>query len=62
VRYVALILRNPDVATWTFEGRWLVVAETASRVRRDCASVVPCYVERIERLEVEIRALRAQLR
>jgi chaperone modulatory protein CbpM len=67
VRYGALVPRDPDASTWTFEARWLVAAKTASRIRHDFeldahgVSVVLSYVERIERLEAEIRALRAQL-
>ena len=67
VRYGALVPRNPDAPVWTFEARWLVVAKTASRIRRDfeldpyAVSVVLSYLERIGRLEEEIRALRAQL-
>jgi chaperone modulatory protein CbpM len=66
VRYGALVPRDPDAPTWTFEARWLVVARTASRIRHDfeldphAVSVVLSYVERIERLEAEIRALRAR--
>jgi len=67
VRYGALVPRDPAAPTWTFEARWLVVAKAASRIRHDFeldpygVSVVLGYVERIERLEAEIRALRAQL-
>lgn len=67
VRYGALVPHDPDAPAWTFEARWLVVAKTASRIRHDFdldphgVSVVLSYVERIERLEAEIRALRAQL-
>ena len=66
VRYGALVPRDPDAPTWTFEARWLAVAKTASRIRHDfeldphAVSVVLCYVERIHRLEEEVRALRAQ--
>jgi vacuolar-type H+-ATPase subunit B/Vma2 len=66
VRYGALVPQNPEATTWTFEARWLVVAKTASRIRRDFeldphgVSVVLSYLERIERLEAELRALRAQ--
>ena len=66
VRYGALIPQNPEAPTWTFEARWLVVAKTASRIRRDFeldphgVSVVLSYLERIERLEADLRALRAQ--
>jgi chaperone modulatory protein CbpM len=68
VRYGALVPRNPDAPAWTFEARWLVVAKTASRIRHDFeldpygVSVVLSYLERIGRLEDEIRALRAQAR
>jgi hypothetical protein len=67
VRYGALVPRDPDAQTWTFEARWLVVAKTASRIRRDFeldpygVSVVLSYLERIGQLEAEIRALRARL-
>lgn len=67
VHYGALIPRNPDAPVWTFEARWLVVARTASRLRRDFeldthgVSVVLGYVERIDALEAELRRLRAQL-
>ena len=66
VRYGAIVPRDPDSPSWTFEARWLAVAKTASRIRHDfeldphAVSVVLCYVERIERLEHELRALRAQ--
>jgi len=68
VRYGALVPRNPDAPVWTFEARWLVVAKKASRIRHDFeldpygVSVVLSYLERIGRLEDEIRALRAQVR
>jgi hypothetical protein len=67
VRYGALVPRDSAAPTWTFEARWLVVAKAASRIRHDFeldpygVSVVLGYVERIERLEAELRALRAQL-
>ena len=35
VRYGALVPRDPDAPTWTFESRWLVVARTVSRLRHD---------------------------
>lgn len=67
VRYGALVPRDPDAPTWTFEARWLVVARTASRLKHDyeldpyAVSVLLSYVERIESLESELRVLRAQL-
>ena len=66
VRYGALVPQNPEAPTWTFEARSLVVARKASRIRHDfeldphAVSVVLCYLERIERLEAELRALRAE--
>ena len=66
VRYGAIVPRDPDAPSWTFEARWLAVAKTASRIRHDfeldphAVSVVLCYVERIRRLEDELAALRAQ--
>ena len=66
VQYGAIVPRDPDSPTWTFEARWLAVAKTASRIRHDfeldphAVSVVLCYVERIQRLEDELRTLRAQ--
>ncbi len=67
VRYGALVPRDPDAPAWTFEARWLVVARTASRLRHDFeldahgVSVVLSFVDRIEALESELRALRARL-
>ena len=66
VRYGAIVPRDAEATTWTFEARWLAVARTASRIRHDfeldphAVSVVLCYVERMQRLEDELRALRAQ--
>jgi len=66
VRYGAVVPRDPNAAAWTFEARWLVVARTASRIRHDfeldphAVSVVLGYVERIERLQAEIRTLRSR--
>ena len=65
VRYGALVPRDPDAPAWTFEARALTIVKTASRIRHDfeldphAVSVVLCYVERIERLEAELRALKA---
>ncbi|MCC7327716.1 MAG: hypothetical protein IT521_13040 [Burkholderiales bacterium] len=67
VAYGALVPRDPDAPTWTFEARALVVARTASKLRHDFeldahgVSVVLSYVERIEQLQSEIRRLRAQM-
>jgi hypothetical protein len=67
VQYGALVPRNPDAAAWTFETRWMFVARKASRLRREFeldahgVSVVMSFLERIESLEAELRAVRAQL-
>jgi len=67
VRYGALVPRNPEAATWTFETRWIFAARKASRLRRELdldphgVSVAMSFLERIESLEAELRALRAQL-
>lgn len=67
VRYGALLPRDPAAPAWTFEARWLIVARHASKLRRDFdldphgVSVVLSYVERIEKLEAELRAMRARL-
>jgi hypothetical protein len=67
VRYGALVPRDPAAPLLTFESRWLVVARTASRLRREFdldphgVSVVLTFVERIEALEAELRAMRARL-
>jgi len=67
VSYGALTPRDPAAATWTFEARWMVVARHAARLSREYeldpygVSVVLSYCERIERLQAEVRALRARL-
>ena len=67
VDYGALAPVDPRAAQWTFTAYWIGVARTASRLRRDfeldahSLSVVLQYVQRIETLEAELRALRAQL-
>jgi hypothetical protein len=67
VQYGALEPRDPNAPRWTFAAQSLTVVRTASRLRRDFeldphgVSVVLCYVERIERLEAEVRSLRALL-
>ena len=67
VRYGALVPRDPNAPTWTFESRWLVVARTVAHLHHDfeldahAVSVVLSYAERIRELEDEIRKLRAQL-
>jgi hypothetical protein len=67
VQYGAVVPRDPGAPAWTFEARWIKVVRTAARLRHDfeldphSVSVLLCYIERIERLEAEVRQLRAQL-
>lgn len=67
VRYGALVPSDPQAGTLTFESHWLLVARTASRLRReldlDCygVSIVLSYLDRIEALQAEVRDLRARL-
>ena len=67
VRYGALVPRNPDASAWTFETRWIFAARKASRLSREFeldphgVSVVMSFLERIESLVAELRAVRAQL-
>jgi chaperone modulatory protein CbpM len=67
VDYGALAPVDPAAASWTFTASYVVVARTAGRLRRDfeldahSLSVVLCYVQRVEALEAELRALRARL-
>lgn len=66
VHYGALVPRDPAAPTLTFEARWITVARSASRIRHDfeldlhAVSIVLGYLERIERLEAELRLLHAQ--
>jgi chaperone modulatory protein CbpM len=67
VDYGALAPVDPAAASWTFTASYVVVAQTAGRLRRDfeldahSLSVVLRYVQRVEALEAELRALRARL-
>ena len=66
VDYGALAPVDPAAAAWTFTASYVVVARTAGRLRRDfeldahSLSVVLRYVQRVEALEAEVRALRAR--
>ena len=66
VDYGALAPVDPAAASWTFTASWVVVARTAGRLRRDfeldahSLSVVLRYVQRVEALEAELRALHAR--
>ena len=64
IDYGALSPREP-VEPWSFDASALRAARIAERLRRDfeldanALSLVLSYVERIEELEAELRALRA---
>jgi len=66
VDYGALSPIDAGAPTWTFTASWVVVARTASRLRRDfeldaySLSVVLRFAQRVEALESELRALRAR--
>ncbi len=66
VDYGAMAPIDPGAVHWTFTAQWVGVARKASRLRRDfeldaySLSVVLQYVQRIDALEGELRALRAQ--
>jgi chaperone modulatory protein CbpM len=61
----ALAPLDREAASWTFCAQALIVVRTAGRLRREldldahAAAVILRYVERIEALEAELRALRA---
>jgi chaperone modulatory protein CbpM len=67
VDYGALTPVDLNASAWTFTTSWIVVARTAGRLRRDfeldahSLSVVLRYVQRVDALEAELRALRARL-
>ena len=65
VEYGALVPVDPALASWTFRGHTLLLARSAGRLRHEFdldthgVSVLLRFVERIEALEAELRALRA---
>ena len=65
IDYGALSPRDPTAQSWSFDASALRAARIAERLRRDfeldanALSLVLSYVERIEELEAELRALRA---
>jgi chaperone modulatory protein CbpM len=67
VDYGALAPVDPAAPSWTFTASYVVVARTAGRLRRDfeldahSLSVVLRYVQRVEALEAELRALHARM-
>jgi chaperone modulatory protein CbpM len=66
VAYGAIAPIDPGARSWSFTVSALGLARTAERLRRDfeldanAVSVVLRYMERIEALENELRALRAR--
>ena len=68
VSYGVLTPRGADTTTWTFTMRSLVVIRKAQRLQHDfeldthAVTVVLRYLERIEALEAQVRALQAQRR
>jgi chaperone modulatory protein CbpM len=67
VDYGALVPVGQSRAQWTFSGECVVSIQTAQRLRKDfdldpnALSVALGLIERIRALEVELRALRAQM-
>jgi hypothetical protein len=67
VDYGALVPMDPATPSWTFPGDTLPIARSAGRLRREFdldlhgVSVLLRFIERIEELEAELRALRAGL-
>ena len=67
VEYGALAPVNPQAGEWTFSGDSLVRVRTAARLRNDLEldtpvlALVLSFLERIDRLEAEMRRLSAQL-
>lgn len=66
VDYGVLAPVDPQARSWTFSARSTLVARTACRLRDDfeldthALSVVLGFIERIDALEAELRALRAR--
>lgn len=67
VEYGALAPADPRAGEWTFSADWVVSVRTAARVCNDleletrALALALSYVERIHRLEEEVRRLTAQL-
>ena len=65
VEYGALVPLDPAGPSWMFPGDTLLIARSAGRLLRDFdldlhgVSVLLRFIERIEELEAELRALRA---
>ena len=66
IDYGAIEPLDPRAVTWTFSAQVILRARTASRLQRDfdldahALSVVLRFLERVEALEAQVRALRAQ--
>ena len=66
VDYEALAPIDPHASAWSFRAYSVITARTASRLSRDFeldtygVSVLLRFLERIDALEAEIRALRAR--
>ncbi len=67
VEYGALALSTTEGAEWSFSAECVVRVRTAARLKIDleletpAVALVLSYLERIQRLESELRHLRAQL-
>jgi chaperone modulatory protein CbpM len=67
VEYGALAPADPQAGEWTFSADWVVSVRAAARVCHDLELETPAlalalsYLERIHRLEEEVRRLSAQL-
>ncbi len=67
VEYGALAPADPRAVEWTFSADWVVMVRTAARVCQDleletrALALTLSYLERIHRLEDEVRRLAAQL-
>jgi hypothetical protein len=65
VEYGALVPVDPATPSWMFRADTLLIARSAGRLRRDFdldlhgVSVLLRFIERIEELEAELRAVRA---
>ena len=67
VEYGALAPADPHERDWTFSAHWVVSVRTAARVCHDleletrALALALSYLDRIQRLEDEVRRLNAQL-
>jgi chaperone modulatory protein CbpM len=67
VEYGALAPSDPRAGEWTFSADWVVRVRTAARVCQDleletrALALTLSYLDRIHRLEEEVRRLSAQL-